>query len=141
MATSSCSTRISLLLRPKPSGKCSGPGWTGQGPRVAGFERRFAVLVAPDHNALAVGSGTDALHLAHLLAGLVPEDEVIAPVFTCTAPSLPLLHMGVKPVSADVQPRTLCMDALEDRYLVLPLHGKMGLGDVERVCSVVESGW
>ena len=33
------------------------------------------------------------------------------------------------------------MDALEDRYLVLPLHGKMSLGDVDRVCSVVKSGW
>ena len=46
----------------------------------------------------------------------------------------------MKPVSADVQPRTLDMDALEDRYLVLPLHGKMGLGDVDRVSSVVKSG-
>lgn len=118
-----------------------GSRWIGQGPRVAGFERRFAAMVATDHNALAVGSGTDALHLACPLAGLARGDEVIAPVFTCTAPSLPLLHMGVKPVSADVQPSTLDMDALEDRYLVLPLHGKRSLGDIERVCSVVESGW
>ncbi len=42
---------------------------------------------------------------------------------------------------ADVQPRTLYMDALEDRYLVLPRHGKRSFGDVDRVSSVVKSGW
>ena len=117
------------------------PRWTGQGPRVAGFERRFAAMVATDHNALAVGSGTDAPRLACPEAGLAPGDEVIAPVFTCTAPSLPLLHMGMKPMFADVQPRTLYMDAFEDRYLVLPRHGKRSFGDVDRVSSVVKSGW
>lgn len=70
------------------------PRWTGQGPRVAGFERQFAAPVAPDHNALAVGSGTDAPRLAYPLAGLAPVDEVAAPDFTCTAPGLPLLYMG-----------------------------------------------
>ena len=75
-------------------GQVLGFRWTGQGPRVAGFERQFAALVAPDHNALAVGFGSDALHLFYLLAALVRGDEVIAPVFTCTATSLPLLYMG-----------------------------------------------
>ncbi|MEJ0057523.1 MAG: DegT/DnrJ/EryC1/StrS family aminotransferase [Bacteroidota bacterium] len=38
--------------------------------------------------ALAVGSGTDALHLAYILAGLKEGDEVITPVFTCTATTI-----------------------------------------------------
>ena len=97
-----------------------GSRWIGQGPRVAEFERRFAALVAPDQAALAVGSGTDALHLAYLLAGLVPGDEVIAPVFTCTATNIPFLYMGVKPVFADVQPRTLNMDPAHVRSLITP---------------------
>jgi dTDP-4-amino-4,6-dideoxygalactose transaminase len=33
------------------------------------------------------------------------------------------------------------MDALEDKYLVLPLHGKLTAGDVQRVCAVIKSGW
>ena len=33
------------------------------------------------------------------------------------------------------------MDALEDRYLVLPLHTKMSIADVERICGVLRSGW
>ncbi len=97
-----------------------GSRWIGQGPRVAEFERRFAALVAPDQDALAVGSGTDALHLAYLLAGLVPGDEVIAPVFTCTATNIPFLYMGVKPVFADVQRRTLNMDPAQVRTLITP---------------------
>lgn len=67
--------------------------WIGQGPKVAEFERRFAQYVAPERTALSVGSGTDALHLSYLLAGIQPGDEVITPVFTCTATNLPLLHL------------------------------------------------
>ena len=33
------------------------------------------------------------------------------------------------------------MDAVEDKYLVLPLHTKMNVADVQRVCSVIRSGW
>ena len=33
------------------------------------------------------------------------------------------------------------MDAVEDKYLVLPLHTKMSLSDVDRICDVLESGW
>ena len=94
--------------------------WIGQGPKVAEFERRFAQLLAPEQTALAVGSGTDALHLAYLLAGLQAGDEVIAPVFTCTATNLPFLYMGVKPVFADVQPRTLNLDPAHVRSLITP---------------------
>lgn len=84
--------------------------WIGQGPRVDEFERRFAERFAPSSGTVAVGSGTDALHLSYVLANLRPGDEVIAPIFTCTATSIPLLHMGVKVVFADVQADTLNMD-------------------------------
>ena len=59
--------------------------WIGQGPKVDDFERRFETKLTYPNKCLAVGSGTDALHLAYLLADLQPGDEVIAPVFTCTA--------------------------------------------------------
>ena len=84
--------------------------WIGQGPKVEMFEKKFSERFASNHISIAVGSGTDALHLAYILADLKPGDEVIAPVFTCTATNIPFLYMGVKVVFADVQPGTLNID-------------------------------
>ena len=84
--------------------------WIGQGPKVDEFEKRFAARFSNGNPCLAVGSGTDALHLAYILADLKPGDEVVVPVFTCTATNIPFLYMGVKVVFADVQPDTLNID-------------------------------
>lgn len=81
--------------------------WIGQGPRVAEFEKEFTAKFGGEGQSLAVGSGTDALHLAYILAELKPGDEVITPVFTCTATTIPFLYMGVKFRFADVDPETL----------------------------------
>jgi dTDP-4-amino-4,6-dideoxygalactose transaminase len=89
--------------------------WIGQGPRVEEFEQRFSKQFAGGFPAVAVGSGTDALHLAYILAGLQPGDEVISPLFTCTATNIPFLYMGVNVVFADVQPETLNIDPADIR--------------------------
>jgi perosamine synthetase len=81
--------------------------WIGQGPNVEKFENIFAAKFGFGRSAIAVGSGTDALHLAYMLNGLKAGDEVIAPVFTCTATNLPLLYMGVKIRFADIEKDTL----------------------------------
>ena len=57
--------------------------WIGQGPLVDKFERKFKSMFAGRNHCIATGSGTDALHLAYILAGLKKGDEVIAPVYTC----------------------------------------------------------
>ena len=59
---------------------------------------------------MAVGSGTDALHLAYILAGIGPGDEVLAPVYTCAATNLPLLWLGAKIVFVDIDKETLNID-------------------------------
>jgi dTDP-4-amino-4,6-dideoxygalactose transaminase len=92
--------------------------WIGQGPRVAQFEQEFADKFAGKGTAIAVGSGTDALHLAYILAGLKEGDEVITPVFTCTATTIPLLYMGVKFRFADVDPETLNINVQHVREMV-----------------------
>jgi dTDP-4-amino-4,6-dideoxygalactose transaminase len=92
--------------------------WIGQGPKVDRFEEEFSRMFCPSHISIAVGSGTDSLHLAYILAGLQPGDEVVAPVFTCTATNIPFLYMGVKVVFADVQPGTLNIDPDHVRKLV-----------------------
>jgi perosamine synthetase len=89
--------------------------WIGQGPLVDEFERKFGARFAGDYPTLAVRSGTDALHLAYILAGLQPGDEVISPLFTCTATNMPLLYLGVKVVFADLQPETLNVDPADVR--------------------------
>lgn len=92
--------------------------WIGQGPRVTQFEKEFEQKFSGGGRALAVGSGTDALHLAYILAGLKAGDEVITPVFTCTATTIPFLYMGVTFRFADVDPNTLNIDVKHVRQLI-----------------------
>jgi perosamine synthetase len=89
--------------------------WIGQGPLVDEFEQRFGARFAGHYPTLAVRAGTDALHLAYILAGLQPGDEVISPLFTCTATNIPLLYMGVNIIFADVQLETLNIDPKDVR--------------------------
>jgi perosamine synthetase len=84
--------------------------WIGQGPRVEEFEKLISEKFCLNLPGIAVGSGTDALHLAYLLAGVERGDEVIVPLFTCTATSIPLLYIGAKPVFIDIDPNTLNLD-------------------------------
>lgn len=81
--------------------------WIGQGPKVEEFERSFEKQFGHSSTAVSCGSGTDALHLAYLLAGVRPGDEVLCPVFTCTATNLPALYIGATPVFVDIDPKTL----------------------------------
>ncbi|MFZ1750584.1 MAG: DegT/DnrJ/EryC1/StrS family aminotransferase [Saprospiraceae bacterium] len=92
--------------------------WIGQGPLVDEFETRFAASFGKKSKPLAVGSGTDALHLAYLLAGIQAGDEVIVPLFTCTATNIPLLYMGAKPVFADIDPATMNIDVAHVTQLI-----------------------
>jgi len=92
--------------------------WIGQGPKVLQFEKEFQQKFLSTHTALTVGSGTDALHLAYILAGIKPGDEVIAPVFTCTATNIPLLYQGAKIRFADIEPNTLNIDVNHVKKLV-----------------------
>jgi dTDP-4-amino-4,6-dideoxygalactose transaminase len=92
--------------------------WIGQGPKVDRFEVEFNKLINNPNESIAVGSGTDALHLSYLLAGIEPGDEVLTPVFTCTATNIPLLYIGAKPIFVDVDPKTLNIDVNHARKLI-----------------------
>jgi len=89
--------------------------WIGQGPKVDQFESEFKQKFRQEGPCIAVGSGTDALHIAYLMAGIGPGDEVLCPLFTCTATNLPLLYIGAKPVFVDVNPQTLNMSITDLR--------------------------
>ena len=81
--------------------------WLGQGPSVDKFENDFRKKFCKNQAVVATGSGTDSLHLAYILAGLKPGDEVITTVFTCTATNIPLLYMGIKIKFADIERDTM----------------------------------
>lgn len=78
-------------------------GMLASGARVLEFEERFAATVGSEH-AVAVGSGTAALHIGLLAAGLGPGDEVIVPSFTFAATANSVRMAGADPVFVDVDP-------------------------------------
>jgi dTDP-4-amino-4,6-dideoxygalactose transaminase len=84
-------------------------GWVSQGPQVAQFEALFAARVGAKH-AVATTSCTTALHLALILAGVEPGDEVICPSYTFIATANAVLYAGATPVFADIDPQTWNID-------------------------------
>ena len=79
------------------------------GPRVQQFEEAFAAAVGTAH-AVAVSSGTAALHAALYAVGVGPADEVIVPPMTFAASANAAVFLGATPVFADVDPGTLLLD-------------------------------
>ena len=92
--------------------------WIGQGPLVDKLEIIFSKKFANNMASVAVGSGTDALHLAYILANIKKNDEIICPVFTCTATNIPLLYIGAKIKFADIDPKTFNIDISSVKKLV-----------------------
>ena len=80
----------------KNVGKTIKSRWIGQGPKVELLEKKFSKKFLNNKFALATGSGTDALHLSYILSKIKKDDEVIVPIFTCTATNIPLLYIGSK---------------------------------------------
>jgi len=80
-------------------------GWVAQGPRVARFEQEFAAAMQAKH-AVATTSCTTALHLALIVAGIGPGDDVVVPSFSFIATTNAVMYVGANPVFADVDPLT-----------------------------------
>lgn len=85
---------------------CLRSGSLTQGPKVAEFERAIAKTVGARY-AVAVASGTAALHLAALVADLEPNSLLITSPITFVASANAALYVGVKPVFADIDPKTI----------------------------------
>lgn len=85
-----------------------------KGEESARFEEEFAAYVGVKH-AVAVSSGTAALHLAIGALGVKPGDEVLVPSFSFFATVSPLLHVGAKPVFVDIDPLTFTLSPEDAR--------------------------
>ena len=80
-------------------------GMVAEGEHVYNFEKQFGELFGLP-NVLATSSGTAALHIAFLLAGVQPGDEVITTSMTAEPTNTTILQVGAVPVFADVDPQT-----------------------------------
>jgi perosamine synthetase len=89
-----------------------GSDWLTTGPRVGEFEQCFAAAVGARH-AVAVSSGTAALHVAMAALELCEGDEVLVPALTFAASANAALYVGARPVFVDVDPGTLLVDPLD----------------------------
>jgi dTDP-4-amino-4,6-dideoxygalactose transaminase len=103
-------------------------GWLTSGPRTEELERRFGEYVGARH-AVALASGTAAMHLSLVAAGVGPGDEVVTTPITWPATANVVVHCGARPVFADVRESDLNVDpdavaaALTPRTkAILPVH-------------------
>lgn len=114
------------------------------GPNVTGFEQEAAAYLGVPH-AVACASGTDALQLAVLAAGIKPGDEVITTPFTFIATAEAICYAGATPVYVDIDPRTFNIDpALIEAAItprtkaVIPVHlfgQPADLAAIEAICA------
>jgi len=112
------------------------------GPDVAAFEERFAAYCNVGH-CRAVNTGTSALHLALLAAGIGPGDEVITVSMTFVATTAAVLYTGARPVFVDVDPVTWTMNpALIEAAItprtkaILPVHLHGLMADMDPIMAI-----
>jgi dTDP-4-amino-4,6-dideoxygalactose transaminase len=112
------------------------------GPEVEAFEQEFAAYCQRPFG-VAVNTGTSALHLALLAAGVGPGDEVITVPFTFVATASAIDYTGARPVFVDIDPATLTMDprALEAAITprtraILPVHLYGLMADMDAIGEI-----
>src|SRR5262252_5712345 len=89
------------------------------GAEVAEFEKEFTAYCGSS-DCIALNSGTSALHLALLAAGIGPGDEVLTVPFTFVASVAAVLYTGARPVLVDIEPRSFNMDPLRIEAAITP---------------------
>lgn len=98
---------------------CLRSGWLATGPRTERFEKELAAYTGTTH-CVATSSGTAALHVGLLAAGVRPGEEVVTTPLTWVATANVVLHAGARPVFADVDPGTLNLDPARVAEVITP---------------------
>jgi len=106
-------------------------GWVTMGPEVEAFEREFAAALGVPH-AVAVSSGTAALHLALCAAGIGPGDEAVCPSLTFVATANAILYAGATPRFADI--------ASPDDLTIAPEAARAAVNERTRAMVVMHYG-
>ena len=122
------------------------------GPNVDEFERRLSAFLQSDKPVVALSSGTAAIHLGLIMAGVEKDDEVVCQSLTFSASANPILYQGAKPIFVDSEATTwnidpvLLEETLEERKkitgkypkAVIPVHlyGMPAQMDkIEQICN------
>ncbi len=119
-------------------------GWLGTGPKVAQFEKDFALYKGAQY-AVAVNSCTAALHLSIIAAGLKKGDEVITTPLTFCATVNAIIHAGATPVLADVDPVNMNIDPgqlarkiTSRTRAILPVHFAGRSCNMDTLCDIAK---
>lgn len=114
------------------------------GSEVAAFEDEFASYCQAQFG-IGVNTGTSALHLALLAAGIGPKDEVITVPFTFVATVAAIYYTGAKPVFVDIDPRTFTIDvkaieaAITDKTkAIIPVHLYGQSADMDPILEIAK---
>ncbi len=117
-------------------------GWLGTGPKVQRFQELFQEYIGAKHG-LALNSCTAALHLAMLVSGIRPEDEVITTPMTFAATANVIEHVEARPVFVDINKNTMNIDedSIESRITtktkaILPVHFAGRPCNMDRIMSI-----
>lgn len=120
-------------------------GWITQGPEVASFEQEFAAYTGAEY-AVAVSNCTTALHLALLVVGVGPGDEVITVSHSYIATANSVRYCGAVPVFVDIDPMTHNMDptlieaAITPKTKAILTVHQMGMpADLERILAIADA--
>lgn len=116
-------------------------GWVTKGPKVEEFEDKYAKYNSSKY-AIAVSSGTAALHVSLLALGIGKGDEVIIPDFTFPATGTAVLFTGAKPELVDIDLETFCIDPEEIKKritsktkAIMPVHS---FGHPAKMRNIIE---
>ena len=119
--------------------------WISGGEYVDRLEKNFKDTLNKKH-VLAVSNGTTAIHLAYLGLGLKAGDEIIIPGFAFMAAANAALHMGLKPVFAEVDPYTWCLSAKGlEKYIssqtkaIIPIHTYGNVCDMDAIIKIANA--
>ncbi len=119
-------------------------GVIAEGPRVAQFEQAFAEYIGVDH-AVAVNSGTAALHVALMAHGIGKGDEVITSPFSFVATANSIVYTGAKPVFADIEPDTYIISPDQVHEMItsrtkaiMPVHLYGHAADMGAIMEIAE---
>ncbi len=120
-------------------------GWLTMGETCQEFERQFAEYIGTKH-AIALSSGTAALHLANLAINLKNDDEVICPSFSFVATANSIIYTGAKPVFADISsssdlnisPSDIERKITKKTKAIIVVHYGGYPCDMESICSIAQ---
>ncbi len=116
--------------------------WVGPGPEVERFEAEFAARIGVQF-AVAMSSGTAALHAAAHAVGVGAGDHVIVPTLTFCSTANVILFQGASPLLADVDAETLCLDPDDvasritpETRAIVPVHYGGHPCDMDALCAI-----